>query len=120
MKTFRLLLLALVATLALPASGHAQDLNEPPTITIVQLSGGIDGAYASFLRGELRRAEREHDLAVVIRLSGSGTVKVDGAALARTVADAKVPVVTWVGPSGRATRGADTLLWLGGDPRLVA
>jgi len=120
MKTFRLLLLALVATLAFPATSHAQDLNQPPTISIVQLRGGIDGAYASFLRGEIKRAEREHDLAVVIRLVGSGTVESDGAALARLVENATVPVVTWVGPSGLRTRGADTLIWLAGDLRLVA
>jgi membrane-bound serine protease (ClpP class) len=120
MKTFRLLLLALVAAVFVPSTSHAQDLNQPPTITIVQLRGGIDGAYASFLRGEIKRAEREHDLAVVIRLVGSGTVKADGAALARMVENATVPVVTWVGPSGLRTRGADTLIWLAGDVRLVA
>lgn len=115
-RTLALLLLALV--LAPPV--RAQELNKTPTISIVQLSGGIDGAYATFLRGELRRAEREHDLAVVIRLSSSGVVQVNAASLAAAIRDAKVPVVTWVGPSGRAVRGGATLLWLAGDLRLVA
>jgi membrane-bound serine protease (ClpP class) len=120
MKTFRLLLLALVAALAFPAGSDAQDLNQPPTISIVQLRGGIDGAYASFLRGEIKRAEREHDLAVVIRLVGSGTVDADGLALYQLIRTTNVPVVTWVGPSGLRARGADALIWLAGDVRLVA
>jgi membrane-bound serine protease (ClpP class) len=115
-KILGLLLLALMAPMA-----RAQEAtNGPPTITIIQLSGGIDSAYAGFLRGELRRAEREHDLAVVIRLSGSGSVGIDADALAAALRDVTVPVATWVGPSGRATRGLATVLWLHGDLRLVA
>jgi membrane-bound serine protease (ClpP class) len=102
------------------APAHAQQLQKTPTITIIQLSGGLDSAYASFLKGELRRADREGDVAVLIRLTGSGTVKTDARALARAVSDAKTPVATWVGPRGAKTTGADTLLWLAGDLRLVS
>ncbi|HEU0132777.1 MAG TPA: NfeD family protein [Mycobacteriales bacterium] len=118
----RLLLLALTLGLAalLPRPGHAQELRPAPTITIVQVSGAFDSAYAGFLRGELARADRRGDVAVLIRLNSSGTVKADGRALAAAVANTKVPVATWVGPTGAHVRGAATLVWLAGDVRLVS
>lgn len=113
----RLFLLALIAFLATPAT--AQNAPEP-TVTIVQIRGGIDSAYASFLRGELERADREGDLAVLLRLHSSGTVEADAAALVKAMEDARVPIGTWVGPTGAHVAGAATLLWRAGDVRLVA
>lgn len=115
-RWLRLFPLALVAFLAIPAQG--QDAHR--TVTIVQIRGGIDSAYASFLKGEIERAEREGDLAVLLRLSSSGTVKADADALVRAVAGSPVPIGTWVGPSGAHTAGAATMLWQAGDVRLVA
>jgi membrane-bound serine protease (ClpP class) len=111
-------LLPLALLLALPAPAHAR--SDAPTVTIVQISGGLDSAYAGFLRGEIHRAERRHDLAVVLRLNSSGTVKADGVALANVVRDSTVPVATWVGPRGAHVAGAATLVWQAGDVRLVA
>jgi membrane-bound serine protease (ClpP class) len=118
-RLVRLLPLAAVLAISAPPAG-AQELRPAPTITIVQLSGGLDSAYAHFLEGELRRAGREHDLAVVIRISSSGTVKADATKLAAAVRDATVPVATWVGPSGAKASGGAALLWQAGDLRLVA
>lgn len=113
----RLLPLALAVLALAPATAQQE---RPPTVTIVQLEGGIDAAYASFLRAELSRAAREHDVAVLLRLDSSGTVKVDADALVRTVETSPVPVGTWVGPRGAHVAGAATRLWLAGDVRLVA
>lgn len=116
-RALRLVPFALAAALALPA--HGQD--EPKqVVTLIQLRGGIDSAYAGFLRGEIARAERHHDAAVVIRINSSGTVKVDGPALAAVVRDARVPIATWIGPRGAHARGAAALLWHMGDIRFVA
>ena len=112
----RLLPLALVLLPATPSS--AQDRGS--TVTIVQVRGGIDASYAGFIRGELARADREGDLAVVLRIDSSGTVKADADALVRAVSGAKVPVGTWVGPRGAHVAGAATLLWRAGDVRMQA
>jgi membrane-bound serine protease (ClpP class) len=116
-RALRLLLLALVLATALPAD--AQE-TRGPTVTIVQLEGGIDAAYAGFLKKELRRAEREGDVAVLLRLDSSGTIKTDVASLVRAVADSPVPVGTWVGPRGAHVSGAATQLWQAGDVRMFA
>jgi membrane-bound serine protease (ClpP class) len=115
----RLFPLALVV-LGVALSGCSQQRRTEPTVTIVQLRGGIDSAYAGFLRGELRRADREHDVAVLIRLNSSGTVNADTASLVAAVKDTKVPVATWIGPTGAHASGAAYLLWDAGDVRLIA
>jgi len=116
-RALRLLLLALVLATALPAD--AQE-TRGPTVTIVQLEGGIDAAYAGFLKKELARAAREGDVAVLLRLHSSGTIKTDVDSLVRAVEDSKVPVGTWVGPRGAHVSGAATRLWLAGDVRMQA
>lgn len=117
----RLLLLAFALGLAalLPRPAAAQDA-PGNTVSIVQIGGAFDSAYADYLVGEIRRAERAGNLALVLRLNSSGTVKADADRLVRAVADAKIPVATWVGPRGNAVRGAATRIWYAGDLRLVA
>lgn len=105
--------------LALASPSQAQT-DRGPTVTIVQLDGGIDGAYAGFLKGELTRAAAEKDLAVVLRLDSSGTIKTDVDSLVQAVENSPVPVVTWVGPRGAHVSGAAARLWRAGDLRLVA
>ncbi|MDQ1712149.1 MAG: hypothetical protein QOE45_1599 [Frankiaceae bacterium] len=117
-RLFPLAALALAALLPHPA--EARQPQPDPTITIVQVSGAFDSAYAGFLVGELHRAAKRNDVAVVVRVSSSGTVKADVERLVRTVADSPVPVATWVGPSGAHASGAAALVWYAGDLRLVA
>lgn len=117
-RLFPLALAAGLATLAMPAQG--QELQPSPTVTIVQVNGAFDSAYAGFLKGELRRAERRHDVAVVLRLDSAGTVEADAASLVAAVVNTTVPVATWVGPSGAHATGAAALVWYAGDIRLVA
>ena len=116
-RVVRLFLLALLPLTSAPA-----DAQEPrrPTVTIVQLAGGIDAAYATFLRSELTRAAREGDVAVLLRLHSSGTVKVDADALVRAIEQSPVPVGTWVGPAGAHVAGDAARLWRAGHVRLLA
>lgn len=117
-RALRLFLLALVLATAAPA--HAQPDDDGPVVTIVQLEGGIDAAYAGFLKKELGRAAREGDVGIVLRLHSSGTIKTDVATLVGAVRDSAVPVATWVGPRGAHVAGAATLMWEAGDVRLIS
>ena len=109
--------LGLAALLPRPATAQAP---QGRTVSFVQIGGAFDAAYADFLVGEIRRAERDGDMAIVLRLNSSGTVKADAERLVRTVATSKVPIATWVGPTGRHAHGAATRIWYAGDLRLVA
>ncbi|HEV2889085.1 MAG TPA: NfeD family protein [Frankiaceae bacterium] len=109
--------LGLAALLPRPAA--AQDA-PGGRVSIVQIGGAFDSAYADFLVGEIRRAERAGDTAIVLRLNSSGTIETDADRLVQAVATSRVPIATWVGPSGRHARGAATRIWYAGDLRLVA
>lgn len=109
--------LGLAALMPRPAT--AQD-GTGARVSIVQIGGAFDSAYADFLVGEIRRAERAGDTAIVLRLNSSGTIKADAERLVEAVATSKVPIATWVGPSGRHAHGAATRIWYAGDLRLVA
>ncbi|HVE97709.1 MAG TPA: NfeD family protein [Mycobacteriales bacterium] len=113
---------ALLATLAPGAS--AQEADRTRVIDVIEVQGRIDSSYADYVIDQIELAEREQHAAVVLRLIGSGSVKVDDLRLIRAIRDADVPVATWVGPVilGRteAVAGAHTAMWLAGDVRYVA
>lgn len=113
--------LALAGTTLLtagPAGAQAADRSQ--TINIVQIDGAIEPAYADYIADEIRRSEREGHLAVLLRLDSPGSIKIDDDKLLRTVAEAKVPVATWVGPNDAAVSGLAAGLWLVGDVALIA
>jgi membrane-bound serine protease (ClpP class) len=118
-RLLRLLLLAL-PLLATPALAQEPAPADDPVVTIVQLEGGIDQAYGGFLRKELRRAAEKGDVAVLVRLDSSGTIKTDAAELIRAIETSPVPVGTWVGERGAHVAGAATRLWRAGDVRMIA
>lgn len=89
------------------------------TVSIVQLEGPIDGAFAGYLRRELREAAERGDAALVLRLDATGTIGTDAAELAAAVRDSPVPVTAWVGPADAVVGGGVTALWLAAAKRLV-
>ena len=118
-----LLLGFLLLTLAGGASAEDSDA-DVPRVNVVRITGGIDAAYAGYITSEIAESERRGDLAVVLQLIGSGSIKVDAEELVSRVRDADVPVATWVGPiplnHTEAISGTHTALWLAGDLRFVA
>ncbi len=112
-------LLLLLGCLIPLLAGSAAAAADGQVITIVQLDGAIDPAYAGYLRAELNQAATNGYAAVVLRLSSSGSIKVDPEPLIRALCESPVPVVSWVGPNDAAVSGTATALWLAGDVRLV-
>lgn len=123
----RVLLAAALAVggllIALAAPGAAQQ-DRTRIIDFVEVVGRIDSSYADYVISQIEQAERERHAAVILRLVGSGSVKVDDVRLVRAIRDADVPVATWVGPvilgTTEAVAGAHTAMWLAGDVRFVA
>jgi membrane-bound serine protease (ClpP class) len=94
--------LAAVAT-AVPAS--AADTR--PHVDVVEVNGLIDPVTADFLREAVANAEKEGATVLVVQLNSSGGV-LDRASrdrLTSEIADSKVPVAVWVGPSGSKAEG---------------
>jgi membrane-bound serine protease (ClpP class) len=112
----QLLTLAAVALGLLAVPAAAQEEEEDPTariVDVVEVSGYIDPVVDDFLRDAIEQAEEDDVEALVLQLNSPGDLLPDDEleALARRVAEARVPIAVWVGPSGaEATGGAARLV----------
>jgi membrane-bound serine protease (ClpP class) len=77
-------------------------------VAVVQVSGRLDPVMVDFVQGELRRAEDDCALALVLQLNSSGAIGNEGGAadLVADIDQAAIPVAIWVGPSGSKATGA--------------
>src|SRR5215212_1980892 len=110
-------LLTLVALalglLSVPAAAQEQDDEPLRIVDVVEVSGYIDPVVADFLGDAIDTAEADDVEALVIQLNSPGDLLPDDEleALARRVAEARVPIAVWIGPSGaEATGGAARLV----------
>ena len=101
----RLPFLVLVLALLWPAEARA----EPPTIQIVKVSGALDRPNVEYLLTHLDRAEAAGE-GVVLQLDTAGALDENALTLAQRVAEARVPVIAWVGPAPARASGAGLLL----------
>lgn len=92
-----------------PLAARAADAASPTVIEVIQVEGAIDRPLLGYLNDRLDAAE-EVGAVVVLQLDTAGTLGEDGVALARRVAELRVPVVTWVGPAPARASGAGLLL----------
>lgn len=78
-------------------------------VDVVKIEGSIDRPMADYLTSSLEDAEAAGHT-VVLQLNTRGALGVDPMALASTVHDLRVPVITWVGPPGSHAGGVGTML----------
>jgi membrane-bound serine protease (ClpP class) len=108
--------LALCALGAVVAAGGspagAQQAGERSGVDVVQVQGLLDPSNASLIERSVRRAEDDNSMLLVFQIDSGGAVDVDVAHLLDVVRRAKVPVASWVGPSGAKAKGAAALLAL--------
>ncbi len=104
---------AVATTLLVAHPVSAQDAPKVPPIDVIGVSGLLDPVQVDFVGKAIDRAEKDDVQALVIQLNSRKAVVDDDemAALIDEVADAKVPIAIWVGPSGsRGYEGSGQLL----------
>jgi membrane-bound serine protease (ClpP class) len=79
------------------------------SIVVLKVEGAIDRPLLGYLLDRLDEAETSGTV-VVLQIDTSGTLDQDGVALAQRVADLRVPVIAWVGPTPAKASGAGLLL----------
>jgi membrane-bound serine protease (ClpP class) len=82
-------------------------------VRAIQITGLIDDIIARYLDRTIGDAEAAGDQAVILQINSPGDVLSDAkmTKLLDRIANAKVPVTAWVGPSGaKATKGAAVLV----------
>ena len=106
----RALLLPLLAVALAPGPpARAAEARSPTPIEVVKVDGALDRIVAGYLDDVLRDAEASGAV-VVLQLDSPGAIDRAGLALAERVAQARVPVVSWVGPAPARASGAALLL----------
>jgi membrane-bound serine protease (ClpP class) len=100
-------LLPFVAVLgAAPAGAQSPSGGSQPiaTVDIVKVHGIVDPTVVGFVSDELREAEGRGST-VVLQLDSGGSYDDLGRRLGDTILRTRVPVVTWIGPTGARVQG---------------
>lgn len=82
------------------------------TIDVIQIEGLIDPPNAGLIVDAVHAANRDHSQILVITINSGGAVNLDPARVITAIRDSKVPVVSWIGPSGSKARGLAALVAL--------
>ena len=115
---FRRLLFAM--GLALLVVGAAQGAEPGTRVYLLPTSGIVDQIMAGYLRDGIARAERDGAGAVVIQLDTPGGSLESTHEIVKTLLDAPLPTIVWVGPPGSRAASAGTFITMAGHVALMA
>lgn len=120
-RSASLLFRALVCGLLLGVSLPALATGTPePLVVVGRIDTPIHPAAANYLDKLIRGAERDGAAIVVLTLSTPGGLLTSTRAMASSILGSKVPVVTYVSPSGASAASAGFFLLLAGDVAAMA
>jgi membrane-bound serine protease (ClpP class) len=108
-------LIALAALLLLAATGQAQTPSQPssedgPEVRVMDLRGAIGPAVSDGFLRALEEANRAGAALFVVRLDTPGGLDKSMRVMIQAILDSRVPVVTYVSPSGSRAASAGTYL----------
>jgi membrane-bound serine protease (ClpP class) len=107
-----------LATLVLSAAAAAAE--RAPLVVEARVDTAIHPASANYLEKTIREAERDGAALVVITLSTPGGLLASTRAMSSAILASKVPVATFVAPSGAQAASAGFFLLLSGDVAAMA
>jgi membrane-bound serine protease (ClpP class) len=125
--TARAVLAAILALLAGIAGASGQtpaaaptSAVRAPTVLVARVDTPIQPAAANYLKKILRAAEQEGAALVVVELSTPGGLLTSTREMTSAILRSKVPVVTYVAPSGAQSASAGFFILLAGDVAAMA
>ena len=87
---------------------------------VVRLEGPVSPVTAEALESAVNRAERSHYRALVIEIDTPGGLESSMRVMIKRLLASKVPVVTWVAPSGARAASAGVFVAMAGDVAAMA
>jgi membrane-bound serine protease (ClpP class) len=93
---------------------------QPSRVYVLPTSGIVDQIMAGYLRDGIARAQRDGMSAVVIQLDTPGGSLESTHDIVKTLLDAPLPVIVWVGPPGSRAASAGTFMTMAGHVALMA
>jgi membrane-bound serine protease (ClpP class) len=94
------------------AAGAGGAVASRRTIDVIQVDGLIDPPNAQLIIDAVHAANRDHSQILVIKINSGGAVNTDPGRVISAIRDSRVPVVSWIGPSGSKARGLAALVAL--------
>lgn len=86
----------------------------------VDVTGIVHPVTVEIVSSAISQAEAEHDSAIIIRLSTPGGIIDSTREIVESIFHSKVPVITWVGPSGARAASAGFFLLEAGSTAAMA
>ena len=104
----RLLALLFIAALFVPTAASAQEIDRPPPVDVIDVSGPLDQRAIDLM---IRSIEDTEAQAVILQIDSPGALTSGIEELRDLIVDPPVPVIVWVGPRpARAYGGAAQLM----------
>ncbi len=92
----------------------------PPTVVEVDLDEAVHRVTAEYVTRGIRHANQIHASAVLLQLNTPGGFETSMREIIRAVIESRVPVITYVGPSGSGAASAGFFVLLSGDVAAMA
>jgi membrane-bound serine protease (ClpP class) len=115
-RRFSMLALMLLGTVLIATGARGAT----PRVVVLPASGVVDQVMATYLSDGIRRAGTDGASAVLIRLDTPGGSLESTREIVKTLLDAPLPVIVWVGPSGSRAASAGTFITLAAHVAVMA
>jgi len=112
--------LVMAAGLALLVAGTVAGQDDQPRVYVLPTTGIVDQIMDGYLRDGIARAERDGYDAVVVQLDTPGGSLESTREIVKTLLNAPVPVIAWVGPSGSRAASAGTFITMAAHVAVMA
>lgn len=109
----KILLIAIVSTLMLTLlTSSADPVEASPDVRLVDLEGPINPITATYLLGEIERAEADGIAALIIRMDTPGGLDISMRKIVKKIISSKVPVIAYTAPTGARAASAGVFISL--------
>lgn len=113
-----LIVAVLVAGFLVPFPLHSA--TTPPVVVRIQLDGVVQAVSADYVVRGIDFANRTHANAILLELSTPGGLGLSMRKIIRAIMNSRVPVITYVYPSGSRSASAGFFILLSGDVAVMA
>jgi membrane-bound serine protease (ClpP class) len=119
-RALRLAGAAALIMLGLSALARPAPAPDGRTVRVVELEGVVSPVSARYFTRALEQATGDGDTAVVLRIDTPGGLLDSTREMTQAMLAARVPVITWVGPSGARAASAGMFLLVAGHVAAMA
>lgn len=92
----------------------------PPRVVVLQLDQMVNHVTAEYIIGGIKQANDSHAEAVLLEMDTPGGMSNSMSEIIKAIYDSRIPVITYVAPSGSSAASAGFFILLAGDVAVMA